>query len=42
MATETEEERSQRQRKGRIVAIASILWWVATIGGVIWVINANA
>jgi hypothetical protein len=38
----TEEERSNRMRTGRIVAAVSIAWWIATIGGIIWVINANA
>jgi hypothetical protein len=38
----SEQEANSRQRTGRLVAITSIVWWIATIGGVIWVINANA
>jgi hypothetical protein len=38
----TEEEFNSRTRSGRLVAIACIAWWVATVGGIIWVINANA
>ncbi len=38
----TEEELNSRARSGRLVAIACIAWWVATVGGIIWVINANA
>ncbi len=37
-----EQDAISRQRTGRLVAIASVVWWIATIGGVIWVINANA
>ncbi len=38
----TEEELNSRARSGRLVAIACITWWIVTIGGIIWVINANA
>ena len=38
----TEEELNARTRSGRLVAIACLAWWIATVGGIIWVINANA
>lgn len=37
-----EEELNRRHRQGRIVATAAVVWWIASIGGIIWVINANA
>ena len=39
---QTEEELNRRARSGRLDAIACIAWWIATVGGIIWVINANA
>ena len=38
----TDEEMNNRARTGRLVAIACVAWWVVTVGGIIWVINANA
>ena len=39
--SETSQETAGRLRAGRTVAMVSIVWWIATIGGIIWVINAN-
>jgi hypothetical protein len=37
-----EQELNNRARLGKLVAALSVLWWVAAIGGIIWVIKANA
>jgi len=37
-----QEELSRRSRMGKLVGIDSVIWWVVAIGGIIWVINANA
>jgi hypothetical protein len=37
-----EQELNSGARMGRLVAAVSVLWWVATIGGIIWVISANS
>lgn len=48
VATTTEEEMVsqeeviRRARQGKLVAFLAISWWVASIGGIIWVITANA
>ncbi len=39
---ETDDQAAKRMRKGRIVAIMCIAWWIASIGGIIYVINASA
>ena len=39
---ETEQDTNSRQRTGRIVAILCVLWWIASIGGVIFVINSSS
>ena len=39
---ESDEARSRRQRNGKIAAAVAISWWVASIGGIIYVINATA
>ena len=36
---ETADEASQRQRNGKITAAIAIAWWIASIGGIIYVIN---
>ena len=36
---ETAEDVSRRIRNGRITAGLAIAWWVASIGGIIYVIN---
>lgn len=38
---ESEEQKPQRQRTGKIAAAVAISWWVASIGGIIYVINAT-
>ena len=38
---ETSEELSRRIRNGRITATIAISWWIASIGGIIYVINQN-
>ena len=38
----TEQDAHSRQRTGRLVAIATMVWWLATIGGIIWSNNPNA
>ena len=38
-ARETSEELSRRMRNGKITAFIAISWWVASIGGIIYVIN---
>lgn len=37
--TETSAEQNSRIRTGRLVALACIVWWIASIGGVIFVLN---
>ena len=41
-AEETEEMRSQRIRKAQIAIFVSVAWWIISIGGIIYVINASA
>ena len=38
---ETAQQRSARIRNGRLAMLASIGWWVLSIGGIILVINLN-
>ena len=38
---ETAEERRNRTLKGIVVAVLCVLWWVASIGGVIYTINTT-
>lgn len=37
----SEQELSRRQRLGKIIAVVCAAWWVASIGGIIYVIQAN-
>jgi hypothetical protein len=37
--TETNDELSRRMRNGKITAVLAVAWWVASIGGIIWVLN---
>jgi hypothetical protein len=39
---ESNNQRNNRMRTGRIVALACITWWVLSIGGIILVINTTA
>jgi hypothetical protein len=39
---ETGDELSRRMRNGKITAFLAITWWVASIGGIIYVINNPA
>lgn len=41
-AYETDDQRSRRQRTGKIAAAIAVSWWVASIGGIIYVINATS
>jgi hypothetical protein len=36
---ETADETSRRLRNGKITATIAISWWIASIGGIIYVIN---
>lgn len=36
---ETSEELSRRMRNSKITATIAVAWWVASIGGIIYVIN---
>ena len=36
---ETSEELSRRMRNGKITAAIAVAWWIASIGGIIYVIN---
>ncbi len=38
----SEEEIDRRSRLGKLVGALAVAWWIASIGGIIWVINANA
>ncbi|MGI9476513.1 MAG: hypothetical protein ACR2PI_07400, partial [Hyphomicrobiaceae bacterium] len=38
----SQEEIARRSKLGKLVGALAIAWWVASIGGIIWVINANA
>ena len=38
----SEEELNRRSKQGKIAAALAISWWAASIGGIIWVINASA
>lgn len=38
----SEEEINRRSRQGKLAGALAIVWWIASIGGIIWVINANA
>ncbi|MFY0613738.1 MAG: hypothetical protein JXQ99_19560 [Hyphomicrobiaceae bacterium] len=38
----SEEEINRRSRQGKLAGALAIIWWIASIGGIIWVINANA
>ena len=37
----TAEELTRRQRLGKLIAGLCIIWWVAAIGGIIYVIEIN-
>ena len=37
-----EQNSNSSHAKGMIVAVLSVLWWIASIGGVIYVINATS
>ena len=39
---ETQEEKSKRTRAGQMAIILSLAWWVVSIGGIIYVINAQS
>lgn len=39
---ETDQQKSQRIRNGRVAIALSLAWWIASIGGIIYVINATA
>ena len=39
---ETTEEKNKRTRNGRLAVILSFVWWVVSIGGIIFVINAQS
>ena len=41
-AGETEEARNLRIRKARLAVLVSFAWWIVSIGGIIYVINASA
>ena len=38
----SQEEVERRNKLGKLVGALAVAWWVASIGGIIWVINANA
>ena len=38
----SQEELKRRAMQGKLAATLTIIWWVASVGGIIWVINANA
>ncbi len=38
----SEAELNRRKRTGKIAAILSVAWWIASIGGIIYVITLNA
>ncbi|MGI9422347.1 MAG: hypothetical protein ACR2PA_04080 [Hyphomicrobiaceae bacterium] len=40
--TETSEEKDRRLRNGRMAIILSFAWWIVSIGGIIYVINAQS
>lgn len=37
----SQEELDRRARQGKIAAFLAISWWVASVGGIIWVIISN-
>ena len=39
---ETPEEKSRRQRNGKIAAVLAFAWWIVSVGGVITVINLQS
>ena len=38
----SEEEVARRRKIGKVAALLAVGWWVASIGGIIWVITATA
>ena len=38
----SQEELDRRKKQGKWVGALAVAWWFASIGGIIWVINANA
>ncbi len=38
---ETQDAISKRLRNGKIAASLAVVWWAASIGGIIYVINQN-
>lgn len=38
----TEEELNRRSRQGKLAGAIALAWWVASIGGIIFVITMNA
>ncbi len=39
---ESDDQANLRWRKGRLVAFLCIAWWIASIGGIIFVLNTQA
>jgi len=39
---ESDGQTNNRVRTGRIVALLCITWWIASIGGIIFVLNTQA
>jgi hypothetical protein len=37
----SQEEIARRARQGKIVGFIAVAWWVASVGGIIWVITSN-
>ena len=38
---ETETQRNNRIRLGRLAAFCAVAWWVASVGGIIYVVAQN-
>jgi len=38
----SQEEIDRRSRQGKFYGFLAVAWWVASIGGIIWVISSNA
>lgn len=37
----SQEELNRRNRQGKLAAFLAVAWWIASVGGIIWVITSN-
>jgi hypothetical protein len=38
----SQQELDRRRKQGKLAGFLAVAWWIASIGGIIWVINATS